>query len=106
MEKINKVGWIGIGRMGLPMVKKILEAGLTRLRFSLDAATKETFEKIRIGADYESVMKNIERFVELRNKGGYKLPVIGVNFVKMKTRKILPFFWLLQFILSLQLSFR
>ena len=27
MEKINKVGWIGIGRMGLPMVKKILEAG-------------------------------------------------------------------------------
>ena len=67
--------------------KKILEAGLTRLRFSLDAATKETFEKIRIGADYESVMKNIERFVELRNKGGYKLPVIGVNFVKMKTNE-------------------
>ena len=27
MKKINKVGWIGIGRMGLPMVKKILEAG-------------------------------------------------------------------------------
>ena len=67
--------------------KKILEAGLTRLRFSLDAATKETFEKIRIGANYESVMKNIERFVELRNQGGYKLPVIGVNFVKMKTNE-------------------
>ena len=59
--------------------RKILESGLTRLRFSLDAATKETFEKIRVGADYESVMKNIERFVELRDQGGYKLPVIGVN---------------------------
>ena len=67
--------------------KKILEAGLTRLRFSLDAATKETFEKIRIGADYESVMKNIERFVELRNQEGYKLPVVGVNFVKMKVNE-------------------
>ena len=67
--------------------RKILESGLTRLRFSLDAATKETFEKIRIGADYDSVMKNIERCVELRNQEGYKLPVIGVNFVKMKVNE-------------------
>ena len=64
-----------------------MESGLTRLRFSLDAATKETFEKIRIGADYESVMKNIERCVELRNQEGYNLPVIGVNFVKMKVNE-------------------
>ena len=27
MEKINKVGWIGIGRMGSPMVQKVLESG-------------------------------------------------------------------------------
>ena len=38
--------------------RKMLGTGLTRLRFSLDAATKETFEKIRIGAKYDSVMKN------------------------------------------------
>lgn len=64
--------------------KKILESGLTRLRFSLDAATKETYEKIRVGAKYDVVMRNIERFVELRNRGGYELPVLGVNLVKMK----------------------
>ena len=27
MGKINKVGWIGIGRMGSPMVQKVLESG-------------------------------------------------------------------------------
>lgn len=27
MDKINKVGWIGIGRMGSPMVQKILDSG-------------------------------------------------------------------------------
>ena len=48
--------------------RKILESGLTRLRFSLDAATKETFEKIRVGANYDSVMKNIERFIKITNK--------------------------------------
>ena len=46
--------------------KKLLESGLTRLRFSLDAATKETYEKIRIGAKFEPVMKNIERFLEIK----------------------------------------
>jgi MoaA/NifB/PqqE/SkfB family radical SAM enzyme len=30
--------------------RKVLKSGITRLRFSLDAATKETFEKIRLGA--------------------------------------------------------
>ena len=67
--------------------KKLLESGLTRLRFSLDAATKETYEKIRIGAKFEPVMKNIERFLEIKQRDGYKLPIIGVNFCKMKTNE-------------------
>jgi radical SAM protein with 4Fe4S-binding SPASM domain len=64
--------------------RKILGSGLTRLRFSLDAATKETYEKIRVGAKYDSVMKNIKRFIKIRDQEGFKLPIVGVNFVKMK----------------------
>lgn len=65
--------------------KKLLDCGgLTRLRFSLDAATKETFEKIRLGAQYESVMRNIDRFLELRRKGGYQLPLIGANLCRQR----------------------
>ena len=64
--------------------KRLLDAGLTRLRFSLDAATKETYEKVRLGATYEVTHQNIERFLELKRKGGYILPLIGVNFCKTK----------------------
>lgn len=64
--------------------RKLLDSGLTRLRFSLDAVSKETFEKIRLGADYDVVMKNIETFLDLRAKGDYQLPIVGVSMVKMK----------------------
>lgn len=64
--------------------RTLLDSGLTRLRFSLDAATKETYEKVRLGAKYEATHKNIETFLELKRKGGYDLPVIGVNFCKTR----------------------
>lgn len=62
--------------------KNLLKCGLTRLRFSLDAATEDTYKKVRIGGKYEVVMKNIDRFIQMRNEQGLQLPVIGVNFVK------------------------
>lgn len=62
--------------------KSLLDCGLTRMRFSLDAATEETYKKVRVGGKYDSVMNNIERFIKMRNESGQKLPVIGVNFVR------------------------
>ena len=64
--------------------RKVLKSGITRLRFSLDAATKDTFEKVRLGAKYETTMKNIERFLEIKKQEKYDLPVVGVNFCKTK----------------------
>ena len=64
--------------------RKVLKSGITRLRFSLDAATKETFEKVRLGAKYETTMKNIERFLEIKKQEKFELPVVGVNFCKTK----------------------
>ena len=64
--------------------RKVLKSGITRLRFSLDAATKETFEKVRLGANYDTTMKNIERFLEIKKQEKYDLPVVGVNFCKTK----------------------
>ena len=62
--------------------KKLLDSGLTRIRFSIDAASTESFKIIRKGK-YEKVIRNINNFLEMKEKGGYKLPVTGVNFVKM-----------------------
>lgn len=63
--------------------KCILDCGLTRLRFSLDAASPESYEKIRGRNDYGQIIKNIERFLELKEAGGYKLPITGANFCKL-----------------------
>lgn len=49
---------------------KLLDAGLDNIRFSTDGITKETFEKIRVRLNYDQVMKNFLRFVDLRNTKG------------------------------------
>lgn len=65
--------------------KKILDSGLTRIRFSLDAYTDKTYKKVRVGAiDLDKVKRNIFNFLDLKEKGGYKLPVVGVSFCKLK----------------------
>ena len=62
---------------------RIIESGLTRLRFSLDAVTEQTYSKIRIGGSFEKVCRNIELFLRIREKMKSPLPKVGVNFVKM-----------------------
>ena len=64
--------------------EKILDSGITRLRFSLDAFSAETYKKVRVGSiPLERVIKNIEYFLELKEKKNYKLPIVGVSFCKM-----------------------
>ena len=90
----HKKGFIDImtNTNGSPITPKrsqqILDSGLTRLRFSLDAFTDKTYKEVRVGAiDLEKVKKNIFTFLELKEKGGYKLPVVGVSFCKLKNNQ-------------------
>jgi organic radical activating enzyme len=46
----------------------LLSAGLDSIAISFDGAEKATFERIRIGAKYETVVANVKRHFELRNK--------------------------------------
>ena len=58
--------------------------GLTRIRFSLDAFSAESYPKVRVELYLWKKLKNIETFLNLKEQGNYKLPVTGVSFVKMK----------------------
>lgn len=62
--------------------KAILEAGLTRIMFSLDSIRPETYKIIRVGSDYDLVMGNILRFLDLKKKAGKSLPITRVSFVR------------------------
>ena len=65
--------------------QKILDSGLTRMRFSIDAFTSETYKNVRVGSiPLDRVKRNIETFLNLKEKGNYKLPIVGVSFCKTK----------------------
>jgi len=49
------------------LIKEILQIP-GRIHISIDAATKETYESIRIGAKFEQVIENIRRFNRIREK--------------------------------------
>jgi radical SAM protein with 4Fe4S-binding SPASM domain len=61
--------------------RKLLDSGLDFLYFSVDAAAKETYEAIRVGADFDSVVRNIGRFVQSRGAMGIRRPRLMMNFV-------------------------
>ena len=62
--------------------KKILESSLTRLFISIDAATSETYDQVRIPVGknalkenrLKKIEENVKNFVKLRNSMGLKIP--------------------------------
>lgn len=67
--------------------RKLIKAGLVRLRIGLDGATAATYEKIRRGADYEKVKQNILGFLEVRKFIGASLPIVRVSCVHLSANE-------------------
>ena len=51
---------------------ELLDAGLDVARFSVDGFSRQTYEPARPGVDYDAVVRNVNRFVELREAGGHE----------------------------------
>ena len=64
--------------------QSLLEAGLDWIAYSIDGATPATYEKIRVGASFEKVMKNIAGVQQLKERRGSKKPRAMLFFVMMK----------------------
>ena len=66
---------------------KILESGLDEINFSLDSCDKETYESIRKGLNFETVVKNVSYLFEEKKRRGLLLPKIKAIFVRQKSNK-------------------
>lgn len=55
--------------------RKVILSGLELIDFSIDSADAKTFEKIRKEAKFSTVIKNVKRFVELKNTLKSETPV-------------------------------
>jgi radical SAM protein with 4Fe4S-binding SPASM domain len=65
-------------------IREIILAGLDRVIVSMDGATKETYERIRVRASYEKLRENVILFWKIRNELGRVKPFIRIQMVRMK----------------------
>lgn len=65
-------------------IRKVIEAGLDRVIISIDGATKETYEKIRVRAKWETLVRNVQAFSTIRKELGRSTPFIRVQMVRMQ----------------------
>src|SRR5688572_4732889 len=61
--------------------RRIIELGVNQIFISLDGATKQTYEQIRVGANFEKVIGNARRLVQIKKEMGKKRPEVKVNAV-------------------------
>ncbi len=62
-------------------MKKLIDLGVEGIYISIDGATKETYNQIRIGSDFERVISNVRKFIELKEKMKARVPEISFRFI-------------------------
>lgn len=65
-------------------IKGLIDAGLDWLWVSLDGATPESYEDVRLGAALPQVIENLKRMHELRTLACSFRPRLGIAFVAMQ----------------------
>jgi len=56
--------------------RRLMDAGIKAIEFSVDAGSKEIYEKIRVGLKWETTLENILDAIEIRDRGGYATRVM------------------------------
>jgi MoaA/NifB/PqqE/SkfB family radical SAM enzyme len=66
------------------LAETLVSLGQDWICFSVDAATAETYERIRQGAEFEAVMRNIEALRDIKIARHSKVPKMMLLFVMMR----------------------
>lgn len=62
-------------------IKRVIDAGVTRILFSIDALTEDTYNKVRPGGNLKKVLDSLDFALNYRESQGFALPIIRVSFV-------------------------
>ena len=65
-------------------VKRFLEIQVDQITVSIDSINPERFKKIRVNGDFNLVVRNLRKLIELKRKRNYKKPIISLKMVVMK----------------------
>ncbi len=61
--------------------RRVVELGIDHIYLSLDGATKQTYESIRVNANFEKVVANAKRLLAIKREMGRKTPEVKINCV-------------------------
>ncbi|MFO7869803.1 MAG: radical SAM/SPASM domain-containing protein [Kiritimatiellia bacterium] len=64
--------------------EKLLEASPTLVSFSVDGFDKESYENIRVGAEFEKTVENITAFAKARKTAGLRKPYLVVEKIRFR----------------------
>ncbi len=64
--------------------EEIIRSGLDQLILSMDGTNQETYEKYRIGGDYQRVIDNLGRLARAKQRLKSKRPLIELQFIVFK----------------------
>ena len=82
------VPYIGLATNGILLNEKHVEVlirnKVNELTISIDGATKETYESIRINGDFDRLVHNLKMFGEVKNRYKVRNPGLRFNFVMLK----------------------
>jgi radical SAM protein with 4Fe4S-binding SPASM domain len=93
-----KVGVITNGSIFTEEIsKRLLEAKVDMIEFSVDAADPETYSKVRKGLNWDILLENVKRMVALRNQLERPTKIIasGVNQVDVNIEEVAKFWELI-----------
>jgi MoaA/NifB/PqqE/SkfB family radical SAM enzyme len=65
--------------------RRIIGLGIDQIFVSLDGATKETYEKIRLGANFDKVIRNVRQLMQIKREVHKKRPEVKINTVVCST---------------------
>ena len=70
--------------------RELIKMGIDKFYISLDAATKEIYEKLRVGSNFERVINNLKKFFQLKKEMKADFPQVAFHFVvnKLNVREI------------------
>lgn len=70
-----------------PAAKSLIESGLDAIYIGLDAFTPETYQKVRVGGDYDQTVANVLNLLRLKKALGVTRPEVFVQFVEMDVNR-------------------
>lgn len=65
-------------------IRALVDMGVDKILFSFDAATKETYEKLRVNANFDRVLENIKTIYRIKADKKTECPELAFHFVITK----------------------